>query len=56
MTIQELFDELRREPDWTKEVVVMCDGDFIPVSHIVPNIIDDENLIIGIDRKEEANA
>ena len=52
MSIQELFDELRKEPDWTKEVVVMIDDNFVPVSRVVPNLLDVDVLILRLKKKE----
>ena len=47
MTIKELFEELRREQDWDKAVVVEIDGNFIPITSVIPNIITDDMLILG---------
>ena len=53
MTIQELFDELRKERDWSKEVVVFTNRGFTPVIDVCPNLIDNQ-LLISV--KEEENA
>lgn len=51
MTIQELFDQLRKEPDWSKEVVIFTDYDTIKVKGVIPNIMNDNQLLIGIEEK-----
>lgn len=52
ITIQELFDELRKEPDWTKEIEVMVGDDFIPVTRVVPNLLDINVLILKLKEEE----
>lgn len=52
MTIQQLFDELRKEPDWTKEIEVMVGDDFIPVTRVVPNLLDINVLILKLKEEE----
>ena len=47
MTIQQLFDELRKEPDWTKKVVVTIENDFKELKSVVPNIITDDAIILS---------
>lgn len=52
MTIQELFDELRRERDWSKEVRVAVNGDYIPLDHIIPNLMNDDYIILGTEESK----
>ena len=50
MTIRELFEAMRLERDWDKEVVIMDeDGVTFDVSRVMPNIILDDKLILSID-------
>jgi hypothetical protein len=50
MTIRELFEAMRLETDWDKEVVVMDDnGVTFDVSGVMPNIILDDKLILSVD-------
>ena len=50
MTIRELFEAMRLETDWDKEVVVMDDnGVTFDVSGVMSNIILDDKLILSID-------
>lgn len=48
MTIQELFEEMRKEPDWSKEVVIFKGYDVIPVNNVVPNIMNDEQFLLEV--------
>ena len=52
MTIQELFDQLRREPDWSKEVVVFTEYDTVKVKGVIPNIMNDTQLLLEIEEGE----
>lgn len=48
MTIYQLFEELRKEPNWNKEVCVLTDGRYVPVRDVVPNIITDDEIFITV--------
>lgn len=50
MTIQELFDRLRLEPDWTKQVVILNDG-IIQIKDVVPNIINDSQIFLTLEEQ-----
>ena len=50
MTIRELFEAMRLEKDWDKEVIIMDDnGVTFNVSGVMPNIIFDDKLILSVD-------
>lgn len=55
MTIRQLFEELRMEPDWDKEIKVICNDETVPLGRPVPNLVGDDILIAleGNERRSE---
>lgn len=53
MTVHELFEELRKEPDWSKEVVVFIGSNLKPVSSVIPNLINDSQLLLSVKEDKE---
>jgi len=49
MTIQELFDELRKEPDWSKEVAIFVGDSLLKIKSAVPNLINETQLILDVE-------
>lgn len=50
MSIHELFDKLREEPDWTKEVAILTDDGLRKIKDVVPNIINDTQVFISLEQ------
>ena len=46
MTIQQLFDELRLEVNWQKEVVILTPAGTKNIVSVVPNIINDTQFML----------